>query len=238
MNTHTRSSRRGLTLLEILVTMVVSGVVLIGLGTLFMGATSDYAELARQREERYSRELLEAELVWRLKAVPGEWLPTRAQQDAMRVNYTDDRTGAGVTGEYIAYDYVRNDVRTAFGVVPPAPNNVATNGIPVSGGGCSVNVPAGISVRTGMIFQWFSVVYVVERDITGNPGNSFRNLGGGAQAFVNSLFAPGGPPAGLIGPTPIGIGIQTIDFTVRDPASGACDDQRQRRVEWRISQFI
>lgn len=233
------TKRQGLTLLEILVTMVVSGVVLIGLGTLFTGAAGDYSELARNREERYSRELLEAELLWRLKAVPGEWLPTQAQQDLMRVNFTDDRTGAAVQGEYIAYDYVRADQRNNLGqAFPPAQG--PTGPIPVSGAACPVTVPAGISVRTGMVFQWFSVVYVIERDITAAPGNSFRNLGGGAQAFIAGLFAPGFTPAGsnVTGaPTPLGIGIQNLDFTVRDPG-GACDDQRRRRVEWRITQYI
>lgn len=227
--------RRGVTLLEIMVTMVVSGVVLIGLGTLFTGAAGDYATLARTREERYSRENLEAELLWRLKAVPGEFLPTGGEFAAARVTWNDDRTGAAVLGEVLCYDYVRNDTRTRFGLAPAAPNNVATPGLPVSGGGCSVDVPAGISVRTGMIFQWFSVVYVVERDITGTPAASFRSPAG-LQARVADLFAAAGPPPGTIGPTPLGIGVESIRFTIIDPPAG-CDLQRNRRVEWRITQY-
>ena len=42
----------GITQIEILITIFVSGIVLIGLGTLFTGAAGEYATLARMREER------------------------------------------------------------------------------------------------------------------------------------------------------------------------------------------
>lgn len=240
------SARRGLTLLEILVTMVVSGVVLIGIGTLFMGATSDYAELARQREERYSRELLESELLWRLKQVPGNFLPTAATQDLAIINFPTPDLNGTTQGEFLAYDYLRNDIRTAVGLVPavPAPDNQPTTLL--NSGPCgTLVIPAGVGVRTGLIFQWYTVVYVIERDITGDGAQSFRSMGPGAvQALVNATFT-GAPPGGIIGPTPIGIGIQRLDFQIRprvnppppDPPL-PCNESHLRRVEWSISQFI
>src|SRR5262245_5421826 len=101
---------RGVTLLEILVTLVVSSVVLLGLTTLFMASATDFNTAARLREERYSQELLESELIWRLRAVPGEFLPTDTRLAASTVTYTDE-TGAQVR-KVLTYDYPRNDTRT------------------------------------------------------------------------------------------------------------------------------
>ena len=88
------------------------------------------------------------------------------------VTSTDD-VGTSYTREVLCYDYIRDDTRLVFGAGVGAP----INGLPVTGvAGAVVNVPAGVGVRTGMIFQYRTVVYVIERDITGTPANSCRTM--------------------------------------------------------------
>ena len=267
--------RRGVTLLELLVTLVVSSVVVVGLGSLFVGAATDYERAARNREERYSRQLLEAELIWRTKVVPPEFLPTggvggqippigQPPNGGFGLQYADD-SGSIKLRKILVFDYPHDDERTrVIQNDPPFSVPPVSLQLNISGAACQAYIPqtavpdaAGnlqnVQLRTAAIFQYFSVVYVVERDIT-TPNNSFRTMAqaGTLAAFLYPMF--NSPPANLgavpgasaiIGPTPLAIGVDNLDFQVNEPAAlPACtaptfrDAVRQRRVTWQYSQYL
>lgn len=269
-----RPARSGVTLIELLVTMVVSSVVIIGLGSLFAGAAGDFERAARMREERYSRQSLESELAWRTKVVPPEFLPTgprpsdaggnsgqiprlgRPPAPGFQITFTDER-GLQVR-KVLAFDYLRNDTRTEVlvpdnppGFVPPG-YNMPVYGLGL-GAGCPSLIPQNsatqrVTVRTAAVFQYFSGVYVVERDIA-SAAESFRVMANAGDSALENLLKPmfNDPPVivpGVIPPTPLAMGIDLMDFGVLEPqtlapcgSDGLRDAIRTRRVSWAYSQY-
>lgn len=241
--------RRGVTLVELLVTLVVASVVITGLGSLFMGAAMDYERAARIREERYSRQLLEAELVWRTKVVPPEFLPVPLQLPALgsapfggyQIGWDwGDSRGAQVR-KVLAFDYLRNDMRL---LAPPTPATFVDLGI--SGIGCTARIPGGIQIRTAAIFQYFSSVYVLERDIS-SSADSFRTMANLStlQGFLKGILdnPANALPVGVVAPTPLAIGIENLDFAaVGGIPSGPCDSIQlrdsiaARKITWTYTQ--
>lgn len=255
-----RPRNHGVTLVELLVTMVVSSVVLVGLGTLYVGASADFRRAAAMREERYARQGLESELVWRLKVVPPDLMPSGAQLPRVGtppagflINFIDDRNVAQVR-RILAFDYLANDTRTR---VPAAFGGLILS---VDGTGCSVTIPdptpgvydvtepEKIDVKTAAIFQFQSAVYWVERSIL-SDAESFRTMAraGSLPLALTRLFNT--PPV-LIPraspPMPLAIGIENFEPWIEEPAGGlvgACgtvqlaDSISRRRVQWRYTQY-
>ena len=254
------SRTRGVTLIELLVTMIVSSVVMVGLGSLYMGASADFRMAARMREDRYARQGLESELVWRMKVVPPDFLPSQTQlplvgpsDPGFSITYTDE-SGALQRRRVLAFDYMVNDVRTRMsGLANPPGLTLQVDGLP----GCSVTVPQElpdvplgtpqrVDVKTAAIFQYQSTVYWVERPIR-VPGESFRSLariGGLAPLLTGMMQTPPVLPLNAPPPLPLAIGIDVFDVNVVDPVfSNACgtpelaDQIAKRRVEWRYTQY-
>lgn len=258
MNKH---ARRGVTLIELMVTMVVSSVVLVGLMSLYMGAASDFRMAARMREERYGRQSLESELVWRLKTVPPDFLPSQDQLPAtgstpgFTISYNDDR-GAPQTRKILAYDYLVNDLRTRARLNPPGFDLIfdplgCSVRIPVEPASYAGGPPEKVDVKTAAIFQYGSAVYIVERPIT-TAAESFRMLAraNGLAPLLTGLFnATPAPIPNATPPLPLAIGIALFDVNVVDPVANptyagfACNTPQlaeavsQRRVEWRYTQY-
>ena len=245
---------RGVTLIELLVTMVVSSVVLVGLGSIYMGAASDFRMAARLREDRYSRQGLEAELVWRMKNVPPDFLPSQAQlplggppDPGFTINYVDD-AGVNQPRRILAFDYLVNDTRTKLSPFPTPPGWTLI----VDGPGCPVTVPRDVApekidMKTAAIFQYQSAVYVVERPMTAVT-DSFRMMarGGALAGPLRGLFqTPPVPIPGATPPLPLAIGIDVFDVNIIDPplpwlgcgSVELADQISKRRVEWRYTQY-
>lgn len=201
--------RRAVTLLEMLVTLAVVGVIFVGLGSLYSGAAGDFALASRVRERRFSREFLESELTWRLKAVPEDCLPTQAQLDASLISFADEKGVA--TRKVLAYDYFVNDTRiNAFMPNDPGdPPPVNVNGTLITG---------RIQPRSGIIFQYQTNVYMFERAITGAQP-SFRSMGS-YQAFVDSQ-------ANRDAARLLAVGIDELEFDI---------ESAPRRVRWTVRQ--
>lgn len=202
--------RDAVTLVEMLVTLAVVGVMMVGLGSLYSGAASDFAMTARLRERRFSREQLESELTWRLKAVPPDCLPTQAQLDAGRITFSDEK--GVVARDVLAYDYFVNDTRINA-VMPGDPTDPAA--VNVNG----VSVTGRIQPRTGIVFQYQTNVYMFERAISAATGPSFRNQAP-YQTFVDN-------PVNRDAARLLAIGIEELDFDI---------EAVPRRVRWTIRQ--
>lgn len=204
------TNRRALTLIEMLITFVVVGVILIGLGSLYTSAASDFALTSRLRERRFSREHLESELSWRFKSVPEDCLPTSGQLAASLISFPDEK---GVQSrEVLAYDFFANDTRiNAF--MPPDPTDPA----PVNINGTVIT--GRIQARTGIVFQFQTQVFMLERAITLST-TSFRGAGS-YQAIVDNA-------ANRAAARLLAIGIDELDFAI---------DDAPRRVRWTIKQF-
>jgi prepilin-type N-terminal cleavage/methylation domain-containing protein len=205
-----RTTRRhAVTLVELLVTLAVVGVMMVGLGSLYSGAASDFAMTSRLRERRFSREQLESELTWRLKAVPSDCLPTNDFVNANRISFADEK---GVAArDVLAFDYFVNDTRINVDMPadPTDPPAVLVNGLSITG---------RIQPRTGLIFQHQTNIYMFERAITaGNP--SFRAQAP-YQGFVDSQV---NRDASRL----LAIGIDELDFEI---------EAAPRRVRWTIRQ--
>jgi hypothetical protein len=142
-------------------TMIVSGVVLIGLGTMVTGSTGDVAQWARLREARFARETVETELFWSMAAVPSDGYRSAAKWSEATITWTDAL--GSQTRQVLTYDFRRKHLGT-------------------------VRSTEGWEDWTGIVFQYYSMAYRFESLQSSNaPRPSFNDFSTGElQAWCSS----------------------------------------------------
>jgi prepilin-type N-terminal cleavage/methylation domain-containing protein len=199
--------RSGLTLIEMLVTIVAAAVVIAGLATVVVQMLSDQKDISISREQAYARVRATGEITWTLKQAGRRGI---RQVFATHVRDADDPNGPVIAG--------MDDVGGAIGVPWTGPR-VYPGAIQARGVITYVidnydQPEAALDparARTGIIYQFDSVVYRFERPMSaaGVPGrvapagvdpgdppvsfgsdrstSGFNSLNSGAlAAFVNS----------------------------------------------------
>jgi hypothetical protein len=155
--------QQALTLVEILVTMIVSSVVLLSAVTMYSNAAGDFVLWSRLRERRFSQAQLDSDIGWLVWQVPPEGLRQNAASWAQATVISKDADGNNITRTVLTYEFSKTE-----GDFNP-----------------------GLREEwTGIVFQHGSLVYKFETLRSGISPDSFNAFGTGQlQGFVDTRRA-------------------------------------------------
>jgi hypothetical protein len=162
--------RHAFTLIEIIVSLIAGGVILIALGTVMLSMSGDQQDAGFWRDGYYFRFRGNQELEWTMRQIPRRGLrQTQADWNALlSVGTTDPNIGGVLT--YVRDYYTQANPMVASGAVSYD----------------------GTLSATGIIFQYYSVLYKYEdtiKNAVGTPANPVTYSTDPSKSGFNSMSA-------------------------------------------------